>query len=118
VPLHRPGILSCRRSCAGAGWPSRSVTGVASAALYVTDQVLRRRVGLTCDRELDHGRVPGTPSIVELLERLAHMEVQIDGLERENAGLRQENAVLRAENADLRGPARAGLVELLETAVG
>jgi transposase len=46
--------------------------------------------------------VPGTPSIVELLERLARMEVRVEGLERENAGLRAENAVLRAENADLR----------------
>ncbi len=46
--------------------------------------------------------MPGTPSIVELLERLARLEARIDGLERENAGLRQENAVLRAENADLR----------------
>lgn len=51
---------------------------------------------------MDHCRVPGTPSIVELLERLARLEARIDGLERENAGLRQENAVLRAENADLR----------------
>jgi transposase len=46
--------------------------------------------------------VSGTPSIVELLERLARMEDRIGDLERENAGLRQENAVLRAENADLR----------------
>jgi transposase len=44
----------------------------------------------------------GTPSIVELLERLARMDARIDVLERENAGLRQENAVLRAENAVLR----------------
>jgi transposase len=51
---------------------------------------------------LDHGRVSGTPSIVELLERLARMEARIDDLERENSGLWQENAVLRAENADLR----------------
>ncbi|MDM4719152.1 IS66 family transposase [Micromonospora sp. WMMA1363] len=43
----------------------------------------------------------GTPSIVELLERLAWMEARIVELERDNAGLRRENAVLRAENADL-----------------
>ncbi|WP_432977724.1 IS66 family transposase [Dactylosporangium sp. CA-233914] len=44
----------------------------------------------------------GSPSIVELLERLARLEARIGALERENGGLRQENAVLRAENADLR----------------
>ena len=51
----------------------------------------------------------GTPSIVELLERLARLEARVDGPERENAGLRaenvelrRENVVLRAENADLR----------------
>ncbi|MDG4787670.1 IS66 family transposase [Micromonospora sp. WMMD1102] len=44
----------------------------------------------------------GTPSIVELLERLARLEARVLELERDNAGLRRENAVLRAENADLR----------------
>lgn len=43
-----------------------------------------------------------SPSIVELLERLARMEARIGDLERDNAGLRQENTVLRAENAVLR----------------
>lgn len=50
-----------------------------------------------------------TPSIVELLERLAQMDARITVLERENAWLRaenvelrRENAVLRAENKDLR----------------
>jgi transposase len=46
--------------------------------------------------------VSESPSIVELLERLARMENRIGELERDNAGLRQENAVLRAENAVLR----------------
>jgi transposase len=46
--------------------------------------------------------VSGTPSIVELLERLAGLEARIVELERDNAGLRRENAVLRVENADLR----------------
>jgi transposase len=50
---------------------------------------------------LDHGWVSGTPSIVELLERLARLEARITGLERDNVELRRENAVLRAENADL-----------------
>lgn len=44
----------------------------------------------------------GSPSIVELLERLAWLEARIVELERDNAELRRENAVLRAENADLR----------------
>jgi transposase len=46
--------------------------------------------------------VSGSPSIVELSERLARLEARLGELERDNAGLRQENAVLRAENADLR----------------
>ncbi|MEU0157261.1 DUF6444 domain-containing protein, partial [Micromonospora fulviviridis] len=44
----------------------------------------------------------GTPSIVELLERLARVEARIVELERDNAELRRENAVLRRENAVLR----------------
>lgn len=44
----------------------------------------------------------GTPSIVELLERLAGVEARIVELERDNTELRRENAVLRAENSDLR----------------
>ena len=44
----------------------------------------------------------GTPSIVELLERLERLETRIVELERDNAELRRENAVLRAENAVLR----------------
>lgn len=51
---------------------------------------------------LDHGRVSGTPSIVELLERLARLEARLVEVERDNAVLRQQNAVLQAENADLR----------------
>jgi hypothetical protein len=45
---------------------------------------------------LDHGQVSESPSIVELLERLARLEARIAELERDNAGLRQENADLRA----------------------
>jgi transposase len=46
--------------------------------------------------------VPGTPSIEQLLERLARLETLVGELERDNTALRQQNAVLRAENADLK----------------
>ncbi|MFY1634809.1 hypothetical protein ACN27F_16315 [Solwaraspora sp. WMMB335] len=56
----------------------------------------------------------GTPSIVELLDRLARLEARAVELERDDAELRRENAVLRAETA---GPAGAGLVELVAASV-